>query len=182
MVEKGDERFYWWNDIYFMSRCQEIRYSKKIKDPRVSELTEMLLYRHPPKTVHHPLFAHRILAVDGNEKEKEKLIVKIRTFVQELEAVLQKHGTGKEWLLADIPEKDVVFTRGMGHIVKKRTSDNLYRERDPIKVVSKQGQPTLLVERDNTLMKHLSGFINFVPSVYANDAAMALLRERKMIE
>jgi hypothetical protein len=31
-------------------------------------------------------------------------------------------------------------------------------------------------------MKHLSGFINFVPSVYANDSAIALLRSRNLIE
>ncbi|MGZ3698276.1 MAG: hypothetical protein ACXWP5_09085, partial [Bdellovibrionota bacterium] len=182
MVEEGDERFYWWNDIYFMNRAQEIRIQKKIKDPRIAELNEMLLYRHPPKTVHHPLFAHRILKSDGNETEKEKLIVKIKDLVEEFNRVLKKHGKGKEWLLADIPEKDVVFTRGLNYVVKKRSSDNLYRERDPIKVVSKSGKPSLLVERENTLMQHLSGFINFVPSVYANDSAISLLRSRGLIE
>lgn len=182
MIEERDERFFWWNDIYFMNRCQEVRFQKLIKDPQIWELTEMLLYRHPPKTVHHPLFAHRILATDGNEQEKKKLISKIREFTAELEKVLKKHGTGKEWLFADIPEKDVVFTQGIKHIVKKRSTDNLYRERDPVKVVSKSGTPTLLVERDNTLMKHLSSFINFVPSVYANDAAITLLRSRGLID
>jgi len=47
--------------------------------------------------------------------------------------------------------------------------------------VSKSGQPSLLVERDNALMKHLSGFINFVPSVYANDSALELLRSRRLV-
>jgi hypothetical protein len=99
-----------------------------------------------------------------------------------MEAVLKKHGTGREWILADIPEKDVVFTRGMNQIVKKRSTDNLYREVEPVKVVSKTGKPSLLVERDNTLMKHLSGFINFVPSVYANESAVQLLKSRGLIE
>ena len=67
-------------------------------------------------------------------------------------------------------------------MVKKRSSDNLYRERDPVKVVSKDGKPRLLVEMDNTLMKHLSAFINFIPSVYANESAVKLLRARGMIE
>lgn len=145
----------------------------------------MLLYRRPPKTVHHPLLGHRLLAAEGphgSDGEKEKLIVKIRKLVSEFERVLEKHGTGNEWLLADIPEKDVVFTKGMGQIVKKRSSDNLYRERDPVKVVSKQGKPSLLVEGDNTLMKYLSPVINFVPSVYGNDSAIALLRSRGLIE
>ena len=182
MVEDRDERFFWWNDVYFMNLLQKVRYEKRIRDPQTMELIEMLLYRHPPKTVKHPLFAHRILAVDASEREKKKLIARIGEQVREFEAVLKKHGTGKEWILADIPEKDVVFTRGMSHIVKKRSGDNLYRERDPVKVVSKDGKPSLLVERDNTLMKHLSGFINFIPSVYANEAAVKLLKSRGLLE
>jgi hypothetical protein len=182
MIEDRDERFFWWNDIYFMNRCQELRIQKKIKDPRIAELTEMLLYRHPPKTVIHPLFTHRILEVGRSEDEKNKLVAKVRAFVQKLEGVLEKHGTGKEWLVADIPEKDVVFTSGFKNIVKKRSSDNLLRQRDPIKVVAKDGTPSLLVERDNTLMKHLSGFINFVPSVYANESALRLLQTRGLLE
>ena len=182
MIEKRDERFFWWNDVYFMSRCQEIRQQGLIKDPRVSELNEMLLYRRPPKTVHHPLFKHRMLRDDVDGLEKIKLIAKIKKLVKEFESVIERHGTGKEWILTDIPEKDVVFTRGLKHVIKKRTNDNLYRERDPIKVVAKNGKVSLLVERDNTLMKHLSGFINFVPNVYANDSAIALLKSRGLIE
>src|SRR6185312_14752136 len=107
-------------------------------------------------TVHHPLFAHRIIKSDGSETEKEKLISKIRELVEEFNHVLKKFGKCKEWILADIPEKDVVFTRGLNYVVKKRSTDNLYRERDPVKVVSKTGKPSLLVERENTLMQHLS--------------------------
>ena len=182
MIRERDERFFWWNDIYFMTRCQDVRFQHLIKDKQTAELTEMLLYRHPPKTVHHPLFAHRILSTNGSEGEKEKLIQQIKAFVKELEKILKKHGTGNEWLFADIPERDVIFTTGMKQILKKRSSDNLYSERDPIKVVSKSGKPSLLVQRDNTLMKHLSQFINFVPSVYANDAALTLLRSRGLVD
>lgn len=182
MIEERDERFFWWNDVYFMSRCQQIRFDRKITDPRISELTEMLLYRHPPKTLRHPLFEHRLLKSEGSESEKTKLQGRILALVEQFEKVLRKHGTGKEWILADLPEKDVVFTRAMGHIVRKRASDNLYRERDPIKIVAKTGKVSLLVERDNTLMKHLASITNYVPSVYANDSAVALLKARGLIE
>jgi HD superfamily phosphohydrolase len=181
MIEARDERFFWWNDIYFMSLLQKVRYEKRVKDPRIWELIEMLLYRRSPKTVKHPLFEHRMLQ-DSSGKEKEKLIGKIWALVSEMEATLKKHGTGKEWILADVPEKDIVFTRSLEHVIRKRTGDNLYRERDPVKVVSKSGKPRLLVEMDNTLMKHLSGFTNFIPSVYANESAIRLLRARGMIE
>ena len=90
MIEKRDERFFWWNDVYFMTRCQEVRYRDQIKDPRIAELIEMLLYRHPPKTLHHPLFEHKILLADGADSEKESLIKKIRAKVEEFEKVLEK--------------------------------------------------------------------------------------------
>jgi len=181
MIEERDERFFWWNDVYFMSRAQAIRGQKHIRDPHVWELLEMLLFRIAPKTVHHPLFAHRILQEPGATDEKVKLISQIRKLVKEFERVLERDGTGKEWLIADIPEKDVVFTRGLSHIVKKRTGDNLYRESEPVKIVGKDGRPRLLVELENSLMKHLSGFINFVPSVYANDSAVKLLQAKGLL-
>jgi HD superfamily phosphohydrolase len=181
MIENHDEHFFWWNDIYFMTVCQDVRFRKLIRDPRIAELTEMLLYRRPPKTVRHPLFEHKILKADG-EREKIKLVAKIREKIAEMESVLKKYGTGREWILADIPEKDVLFTRGLDYVIKKRSGDNLYREVEPVKVVSKSGKPSLLVERDNTLMKHLSDFTNFVPSVYANEAAIQVLKQRGLIE
>ncbi len=180
MVESRDERFFWFNDIYFMNKLQEVRFKKQVRDPRVLELTEMLMYRHPPKTVKHPLFEHRIIK-EGPE-EREKLVSRIKSLLEEINHTIEKHGTGREWILADLPEKDVVFTKGMKSLTKKRSSASLYQERDPVKIVDKHGNPSLLVERENTLMKHLSGFINFVPSVYANDQALELLRRRGLIE
>jgi HD superfamily phosphohydrolase len=179
MIEKRDERFFWWNDTYFLTRCQEIRYQNKIRDPRLAELNEMLLYRRPPKTLHHPLFEHKLLRAESGEKEKLK--GQVRAKIEEFERVLKKHGTGREWILADIPEKDVVFTRGLPHVIKKRKADNLYREPEPVKVVSKDGKPKLLVECENVLMNHLSGLINFVPSVYGNEAALKLLKARGLV-
>jgi HD superfamily phosphohydrolase len=181
MVEEGDERFFWWNDVYFMTRCQEVRYQNKIRDPRIAELVEMLLYRRPPKTVRHPLFEHRILPADLSEIAKLKRIQQIRAKAEEFQKVLSRAGTKADWLLAEIPEKDVVFTRSASQIRKKSERRNVYQERDSIKVVSKNGQVSLLVERENTLMKHLSGFVNFVPSVYASESAIRLLRARKLI-
>ncbi len=181
MIERRDERFFWWNDMYFMQRCQEVRFKHLISDWQTNELTEMLMYRRPPKTVNHPLFQHKIMKAESDDREKNKLVKQIRAKVEEFESALKKHGTGKEWILADLPEKDVVFTRDLDYVVKRRTSENLFRERDPIKVVDKHGKPSLIVQLDNSLMKHLSGFVNFVPSLYANDAAYAVLKARKLI-
>ncbi len=185
MIATRDERFFWWTDMYFMNRMQELRFKNHIRDPRIAELVEMLLYRKSPKTVHHPLFEHRILQDTGDSRERDRLIRSIKAKVAEFESVLKKYGTGREWLLADIPQKDVVFTKGLTHLRKKnaKTSSSklIHAARDSVKVVGKDREPYLLVEMDNTLMKHLSGFINFVPSVYANDHALNLLKARGLV-
>lgn len=180
MIESQDERFFWWNDIYFMQRLQEVRFKKLIRDPRVMELTEMLMYRKAPKTVRHPLFDHRIIK-DGIE-EKNKLTQRVNKLVDEINRTIDKYGTGREWILADLPEKDVVFARGMKSLLKKHSTQNIYQESEPVKIIDRHGKPSLLVERENSLMKHLSSFMNFVPSVYANDQAIDLLRKRGILD
>lgn len=180
MIEERDERFFWWNDLYFMNKMQEVRFKNLIKDKRTQELTEMLMYRKAPKTIHHPAFAHRILL--DNPEEKEASVKRMRAAVEEIEAVIKKSGTGREWILVDLPEKDVVFTKGMRALARMKPGAKLYQERDPVRVVDKRGKPHLLVERSNSLMKVLSGYMNFVPSVYASEAALELLKKKKIVE
>ncbi len=181
MIENQDERFYWWNDVYFINRCQEISRNEELKDPKAKKLNRMLLYRKAPKTIELPLFEHRILQPGKNNLEREKLIQKIKKKVTEFESALKKYGSGDEWILTDIPHKDVSFTSSYQLLIQNRKNDNLYLERDPIKIVSKKGEPSLLIEKENTMMKILSGYINFVPSVYANDSAYLLLKSKKLI-
>jgi uncharacterized protein len=178
MVEEGDQRFFWWNDMYFMTRCQEVLYHKLHTDPRVLELTERLVYRRPPKTLHDPLWERKILQGRGQEKKRKASILEIKSRIQEFEDIFKKYGNGTEWVLADIPEKDVIFA------TPSKTTEGskaIYRERDPIKLILRDGSPALLLEQDNSLMKHLSGLTNFVPSVYANDSGYDLLKKKKMI-
>lgn len=181
MVEKGDERFYWWNDNYFITRCQELHYNKEIKDPHVADLTRMLLYRNAPKSVKHPIAANRLIQSKDATRERKRLMNKIDRLVKDFETCFKKHGTGKEWILVDAPEKDVIFTTEYSKIATYKSKKEIYRTRDPLKIVDSQGNPSLLVELDHSLMKYLSGLMNFVPSIYANDAAMKLLKKEKLI-
>lgn len=184
MIESGDERFFWWNDVYFISRCQEVRQNKLVQDPVLNQWIEMLLFRRAPKTVHHPEFAHRILEYTGNEHDREKRIQRIQAIVDVFEECIEKDGAGTEWILADIPDKDVSFTASLAKLQKDRASleGPLYLERDPVKIVTKKGEPKLLIEMDNSIVKRLSTMVNFVPSVYANSSAMDLFRKKKLLD
>jgi HD superfamily phosphohydrolase len=180
MIDGQSEKFYWWNDVYFITRCQEIHSKRTVADPRVSEMNEMLLFRRPPRTLQNDIFSHRILKAEGaqgGEAERKRLEGKIASFVSDAEAAFQKFGTGKEWLVVDVPAKDVVFTSGL----RQRGRDSGLLERDPIKVVRRNGSATLLLDYENSLMRMLSNFTNFAPNVYANDAAVMLLKKRHLI-
>jgi len=182
MIEARDERFFWFNDVYFINRCQEVRHLGLMDDPHTNELIEMLLFRKAPKTLHIPEFEHKILESTGSETERAKRIKRIKAIVGDLEGVIEKFGTGKEWILADIPSKDISFTPSKEKLMKNRkTKGPLYLEPEPVKIVTKRGGPKLLIEMENSIVRRLSDYINFVPSVYANDSAMKLLKAKKMI-
>jgi HD superfamily phosphohydrolase len=181
MVEEGDERFFWFNDVYFINRCQEVRHLGLTDDPVTNQLIEMLLYRKAPKTVHHPEFAHKILESTGSETERAKRIKRIKAIVSDMEEVIEKHGTDQAWILADIPNKDITFTASKDKLMKKARKGPLYHEAEPVKIVTKRGGPKLLIEMENSIVRRLSDYINFVPSVYANDAALKVLKAKKFI-
>lgn len=184
MAGSDPERFFGFNDVYFMSTIQNLYWSKQIKDPVINEQMRMLIYRIAPTTVRIPETTHRILEVDtgGNITAKESAVKKLQAKMAEIERLFKKHGTGREWIIADIPDKDVIFTKDMRTLIKKRASDNIYSERDPIKVIDKQGRVSLLVERESSLIGRLANYVNFIPNVYANDAAIELLRRKKLIK
>ncbi len=182
MIEERDERFFWFNDVYFINRCQEVRHLGLVDDPHTNELIEMLLFRKAPKTVHHPEFEHKILESTGSDQERSKRIKRIKAIVGDFEEVIEKFGTGKEWILADIPTKDISFTPSKEKLLKMPGRKGpLHLELEPVKIVTKNGNPKLLIEMENSIVRRLSGFINFVPSVYANESAMKLLKSKKMI-
>src|SRR5207247_877743 len=96
----------------------------------------------------------------------------------EYRALFKRKGNGSEWIVAEIPEKDVVFTVGYEKLMRTRKAENLYLERDPVKIVLSNGKPALLVEYENSLMQDLSTYINFAPNVYANEPALKLIGTR----
>ncbi len=181
LASSNPERFFGFNDVYFMNRIQELYWSGQVKEPILQEKLKMLIYRVPPRTLRFPEVEHRILEVDktGTVKNKPVAIKALTDKIGEIEDIFKKFGKGKEWIIADIPKKDVIFTQDIHSIMKKNDKNNVYTVRDSIKVLDKYGRPTLLVERDNSLIKKLSHYVNFIPNIYANEVGVELLKKRK---
>lgn len=169
------ERFMGFNDVYFMSLVQNLYWDKKIKDPIINEQMRMLIYRIPPHTLRLPEFKHRILPAndEGRASKKDSVIRGIRHKLDEIHALFKKKGTGKEWVIADIPARDVVFAKG---------GKNALTQRDPIKIVDGNGGYKALADADQAVISNLTHHVNFIPNVYANEAAVALLKANKILK
>lgn len=182
MVEKDPERFFGFSDFYFMNLLYDQNVEKKVKDPKIKEMISMLLYRRSPIEIQLPLFSHKLVTRDEEgARKREALIKKINAQVAEYERCLQVNGDGTEWILHDIPDSDIVFAKSVRDIMKKRNSDNLLQERDPVKVVDRNGKGSLLVDHDNSIIRILSSVANFIPVLYMNESAHKLLRAKGLL-
>ncbi len=182
MVEGDPDRFFGFNDFYFMSRLHQAHINNEVKNPKIREMMQMLLFRLSPIEVPLPLFDQKLVSRDEEGiRKREALVKKINETVAQWEDAIHQHGDGTEWILHDIPESDIVFSRAINDIVKKRSGDNLLQERDPVKIMDRKGNVTLLVERENSIMRILSTISNFIPVVYMNPKAHQLLTERGLI-
>ncbi len=176
MAQADPERFYGFNDIYFMNLVQNTYWDKRIDDPIANEQMRMLIYRIPPHTVRLPEFNHSVLELDakGRVKGKEKAVQRLKDKVADIERLFQRKGTGKEWILADLPSKDVVFSRPARH--------GGMNERDPLKIIGSDGKGRHLSEVSESLASKLVRYVNFIPNVYANDAAIKLMKANRVIK
>ena len=169
------ERFAGFNDVYFMNLVQNLYWSKELKDPTINEQMRMLIYRVPPHTLRLPEFKHRILPAsdDGGTPKKDAAIRDIQGKLDEIHGLFKKKGTGKEWIIADIPSRDVVFAKGGKHAMSQR---------DPIKIVASDGSIKALADADQAIISKLTRYVNFIPNVYGNEAAVKLLKQSKLLK
>lgn len=176
MVRSDPDRFFGFSDFYFMNLVHQHYLDDTVKNPKIREMMHMLLFRQSPIEVHLPLFEHKLITRDeAGNREREALIKKINESVVSYEDIIKSRGDGTEWILHDIPDSDIVFSRSMHDIVRKRSSDNLMQERDPVKIMDRKGNVSLLIDRENSIIRILSNVVNFIPVIYMNQSAYNLL-------
>lgn len=182
MIERDPERFFGFNDFYFMNIIHQAHLDGSVKDKKIAEMIKMLLFRQSPVEYQLPPFENKLVARDeAGIREREASVKRIEDLVHKFEECIKNEGDGTEWILYDIPDSDIVFSRPMSDIVKKRTSDNLLQERDPAKIMDRSGNVSLLIDRENSIIRILSNVVNFIPVLYMNQKAQALLRAKGLM-
>lgn len=181
MVKNDPVKFYGFNDQYFITTIHRLYLEGFFnKNTKMKEIAECILFENTPKTIRCPEFAQRILNQD--DKDKEKLIKRAREKVSEIEKVIEKKGTDKDWIVVDIPSKNIVFTKSKKRIIKDKLSPNILLERDPTKILLEDGEVRLLVDVENSILSMIQNAFNFVPNVFCSQSAYELLKQEKIVE
>ncbi len=167
--------YFTFNDSYFMAKLHEYL-AGRIRHPMIGELSEMLARRIPPAQIRvNPIKP----TVVEDEDHRRTIVHQCQTAVawlkDELKA-LDPHA----WMIDDIPNKDVMFTKNLESLKKDKKSPE--RSRDSVKVLTRHGELRLLVDASQSLMKVLSHYRNFIPRVYVSVETFGKLEKKGVLD
>jgi len=183
LIKHAPMKFFGFTDSYFFQRVHECFVLGALdKMPRIKALAQVFLLGKGAKIVQCKEFSQILLNQDQMpilEKHKKKAWDKF----QELKQVVEKYGSSEDWIIPDIPEKEIVFISSLGKIKKAQgTRANLLTTRDPVKIYYGPGKVKLLVDIETSLMDRMQHTTNFIPNVFCSEGALKLLRERKLVD
>jgi HD superfamily phosphohydrolase len=181
MIEKDPYKFYTFNDQYFMQQVHQHYTSGAFdKNPRIKDIAHCLLFAKAPRTIRAEEFKQRILSQD-EDRVYEKIVKQAEAKVKEIEKILKDKGGPLDWIVVDLPKKNIIFVKSRKKLVKSKTNENLLLERDPAKILMDNGDVKLLGDVENSIISDLQTKFNFVPNVYCSDSAYELLLREGII-
>lgn len=174
-VSVNPYEYFTFNDSYFMAKLHEYL-AGRARHPMIGELSEMLARRNPPAQVR---IAPLKPTVVQSEEHRKQLVQQCHNAVAWLKEEL-KGIAPDAWMIDDIPMRDVMFTRNV-EALKKRKGNPL-QSSDSVKVLTRHNELKLLVDVSQSLMKILSQYRNFIPRVYVSPATYHILEKKGVLE
>ncbi|MFC2075008.1 HD domain-containing protein [Bdellovibrionota bacterium] len=175
LIQRNPKEFYNFNDIFLMNILQEEIQRGSIRDKTISELITMILYRIPPKLVTGEVFKSRYIS---SKEEREEILNEIKAEIARYKKLLKGVKNVNPWMLVHIPPSDIHFAKNLEWLERTKKSDSLLEERDPIRVVDSRGSISLLIEKDESILKVLSKYTRFIPAIYTSRATYEALESR----
>lgn len=175
-VAMNPYEYFTFNDSYFMAKLHDFL-SGKARHAMIGELSEMLARRIPPAQIRIAPFKPTVIQ---NEEHRKQLVAECQKAVEWLKDELKSVSPGA-WLIDDIPQRDVMFTRTVDNIKKSSKGDPV-KSRDTVKVLTRHNELKLLVDVSQSLMKILSQYRNFIPRVYVSPATYHTLEKKGVLE
>lgn len=174
-VSQNPYEYFTFNDSYFMAKLHEY-IAGRIKHPMIGELSDMLARRVPPAQIRVAPIKPTVIQ---NEAHRKSLVQQCQKAVMWLKEELRTIDP-EAWMIDDIPNRDVMFTRNLDSLKKDKTDP--VHSRDSVKVLNRHGELKLLVDASGSLMKILSQYRNFIPRVYVGIATYEKLEKKGVLE
>jgi len=182
MVAKRPEHFYAFNDNYFMSLIHKHYCDGSLdKDPHIKDMASCLLFEKSPEVV-RSMELRQTLFNQDNTTENKKTIKKAEAKILEIQKYLKKHGDQLDWLIPDLPTKDIIFVSSYKKVVQGKSGQNVLLERDPVKISYDNGDLKLLTHVENSVISKLADTKNFIPNAFCSRSAYELLSRAGLIE
>lgn len=177
-ISQNPNKWFTFNDSYFLSKLHAYLAGDN-HHPMIKELADMLAYRVAPNQI-------KIAPVEPtlvqSLEHRQELISKVTSSAQWLESEL-KLVDPNAWMIFDVPNRDVMFTQNMETIkAKLKPKQNPLLTRDPVKILTRTGELKLLVDVNNSLLKILSNYRNFIPRIYVSRKTFDFLEEKGYFE
>lgn len=174
-VSLNPYEYFTFNDSYFMAKLHEFL-AGRARHPMISELSDMLARRIPPAQVRVAPIKPTVIE---SEEHRKSLIKQCQKATEWLKEELH-HVDPNAWIITDIPNRDVMFTRSWD--TSKKDKKAALQSRDSVKVLTRHGELKLLVDASGSLMKILSHYRNFIPRVYLSPKTYAKLEKKGVLE
>lgn len=177
-VSQNPNEYFTFNDSYFMAKLHEYL-AGRITHPMIRELSEMLARRITPAQIKISPVTPTLIE---SEDHRKQVTAQVTNAVDWLKAQMDELTPGA-WIIADIPGRDVMFTRN--HEALKREVKDISRPlmaRDSVKILTRHNELKLLIDISNSLMTILSGYRNFIPRIYVSPKTFEVLEKKKVLE
>lgn len=174
-VALNPREYFTFNDSYFMAKLHEYL-AGRIRHPMIGELSEMLARRSPPAQVRVAPLKPTVIE---NEEHRQELVRQCQKAVEWIKAEVRALDP-EAWVIDDIPNKDVVFTKSVSALKKEKRDP--VNTSDSVKVLTRHGELRLLVDVSQSLMKVLSHYRNFIPRVYLSTETYEKLEKKGVLE
>ena len=174
MISKNAIQFFGFNDTYFITLLHR-HYSEGTLDkfPDIKDMCSTLLMEKGARTARCEELKQRLLD-QKNPRKVEEVYRNARNKIQKMTEIISKQGRARDWIISDLPKKEIVFVKSHKNIVNS-TKGNVLLSRDPVKITYENGDIKLLAEVENSFISKLQHSANFIPNVFLSESSYELL-------
>lgn len=176
-VIHNPNEYFTFNDSYFLAKLHEYL-AGRITHPMIRELSEMLAGRQAPAQVKAGPVRPTLIQSEDHRKEVVSKVIKAYDFLKAEVKEIDKNA----WMVFEVPNRDVMFTKNMDMLKAEAKNSDLRLQRDPAKIIDKNGDVKLLIEKPNSVISVMSQYRNFLPRILLNPKLYAALEKKKVLE